>query len=138
VIRWLAFAGLALAGAAAQAQSKAEIERRYSRIYDRCVNGAGDHPMQGTGYANLDCSKGEMDRLDQVLNRTYRAKMARLAAPQKIALRQTQREWLRQRDQKCGGFEAAQALTDPTDESADPWCMMDETIRRTISLERKR
>jgi uncharacterized protein YecT (DUF1311 family) len=81
------------------AATDAEIERRYTRTYDQCLNSG--EAAQGITPAMRACVSAEIARQDIRLNQTYGAVMARQTPAGKIRLRNLERIWVVQRDRKC-------------------------------------
>jgi uncharacterized protein YecT (DUF1311 family) len=134
-MRWSHCALATIAIAAPTLAAAPAIEARYSKTYDRCVNGTGDFATQGTGYGNLGCTFSEVRHQNSILNATYQRVMKRLSSQRKQALRSSERQWIVERDRKCGTIEAAIEINDPTVERPDAWCILEETIKRIIWLE---
>jgi uncharacterized protein YecT (DUF1311 family) len=113
------------------AQTRAEIEAAYSPRFDRCM-GSGD-AAQGITSAILSCNGAENKLQDARLNQAYKKVMARLPPPKQAALRQSERNWIEQREAQCreaagdegGGSSYAIIYSS---------CMLDETVKRTIWL----
>ncbi len=116
---------------AASAQSQAEVDSRRTAAFSQCLNS----DLGQSGYGFTHCLGEEHARQDKALNQRYRAVMAKLGKRQQQRLRALQRQWIRDRDAAC-----EQAQTRSGSINAQPWtqCMIDETIRRTIWLERYR
>jgi uncharacterized protein YecT (DUF1311 family) len=116
-------------------QSRAEVDKRYTPAFERCIS-SGD-AAKGVTAGIMDCNGAENMRQDAKLNQTYRRVMGRLNPAQKAALRALQRDWIVQRDAGChddsgaedGGTAAAINYSS---------CILDQTIMRTIWLERYR
>ena len=120
---------------AAQAQTQAQVERRLSAEYRQCF-ATGD-AARGVTSAMMSCTGEEIDRQDARLNRTYRTAMMRLKPAAKARLRASERRWIAERDRGCrrsartfeGGTAAGLSYSG---------CILDETVRRTMWLERYR
>lgn len=119
----------------AGAQSRAQVERRYSAEYDRCLN-TGD-AAQGVTSAMMSCTGLEIDRQDARLNQAYRMVMQRLRPNGKARLRTSERAWIARRDRGCrrstdaiGGGSAAGLNYSG--------CILHETVKRTMWLENYR
>lgn len=117
---------------AAHAQSKAQVERRYSKDYKQCM-ATGD-AANGVTAGIMDCNGSEIDRQDARLNQAYKMVMLRLSAGKKVELRGAERAWIGQRDARCNraasveeGGSLAQIIYSQ--------CILDETIKRTMWLE---
>lgn len=112
------------------AQSDTEVEKRYSKGYVNCLQ---HEPTPVSRY----CISKEYDRHDDILNATYKGVMAKLSPKRKSKLRQSQRQWIITRDAIArdtekdwnGGTGAPGAYGE---------AMLQETVRRTIWLERYR
>ena len=124
MIRVLAVATalLALAAPAAQAQGR----RPPPSPMERCDRAGGPN------IEIMSCIADYADQEDARLNRAYKAAMARLRTPrEKIALRDVQRAWIKDRDAECqsyldeaqygrgGGIEAQRCVYDWTRDRAD-------------------
>jgi uncharacterized protein YecT (DUF1311 family) len=118
----------ALAATLAPAQSQAQIEQRYTRIYNECVDASG-----GVTADMMDCSAAEIDRQDARLNQAYVMVMRPLPQPKKRVLRNLQRSWIVQRDARC--HTAIRGNDGTAANLIYSGCILDETIRRTIFLE---
>jgi uncharacterized protein YecT (DUF1311 family) len=120
-------------GPAHAKDSRTAITARYTKAYDECMN-TGD-AAQGITPAMRLCVSQELDRQDARLNRTYAMVMKRQNTQGKAALRFSQRGWIIKRDKQCraeadeyeGGTIMPQIYTG---------CLVDETISRTIWLEK--
>lgn len=124
-------AGLIIATPAFAAPQKSPIEQRYSPAYDQCM--ASDDAKNGVTVALVNCMGQENERQDMVLNEAYKLVMARLPADQKIALRDSERAWIKNRHTPCENAVAGQEGTMVNIELAG--CALDETIKRTLFLE---
>jgi uncharacterized protein YecT (DUF1311 family) len=117
---------------AAHAQSKAQVESRYSKDYKQCM-ATGD-AASGVTAGIMDCNGSEIDRQDARLNQSYKMVMMRLGASEKTALRASERSWIGLRDAHCkqessaeeGGSLAAVIYSQ---------CILEGTVKRTIWLE---
>lgn len=124
----------AAAGAApALAQTDRAVDARYTRAFSACLE-TGD-AARGVTSATMSCMGEENDRQDVRLNRAYKAAMKRLNSAKKARLRSSERAWIGQRDSTCkkaadevGGGSASGLVYSN--------CFLDETIKRTIWLER--
>jgi uncharacterized protein YecT (DUF1311 family) len=123
--------GLAAFSSAAEAQSRAQIERRYTPAYHQCMNAAS------TNYDMTNCYGDELERQDGRLNQAYVMVMRPLSSTKKTTLRTLQRTWLKQRDAKCDR-ERNQYSGGSISAGVFMGCMLDETIKRTIYLENYR
>lgn len=123
--------GLALTASGAQAATAKAIdpEREYSATYRRCLE-TGD-AARGVTPAMGACIHAELDRQDARLNGAYKAAMARLSPQGKVSLRNTQRAWIRNRDQSC-----RENLTGGTIDMLEvPGCHLSMTAVRAVELE---
>jgi uncharacterized protein YecT (DUF1311 family) len=117
----------------ASAKSNLEIKRRYSAIFDQCMN-TGE-AARGISSAMNDCTFAEMELQDKRLNQAYKERMARLNSKQKLGLRNEERRWIKSRKKDCDAvYDSYQGG------SIAPLvygtCMIDTTIARTIWLEK--
>ncbi|MCI2244612.1 lysozyme inhibitor LprI family protein [Xanthomonas sp. PPL568] len=94
--------------------------------YDTCITAAG-----GATPAMLDCISDEHAYQDQRLNTAYKAAMAKLGEAEQHALRERQRKWIAERDEKC--------VADPDGGQAErvdaAECRLEMTARRADELE---
>ncbi len=91
--------------------------------YDACISAAA-----GVTPTMQDCIDTEYNYQDDRLNTVYKALMARLGEAEKNALREQQRTWIADRDEKCvydpdsgqaGRVDAAECRLDMTAKRAD-------------------
>jgi uncharacterized protein YecT (DUF1311 family) len=109
------------------------VGRRFTPAYVKCYDDTV------TGLNRWECAVDEARRQDSALNTVYRITFAKVGAKGQSALRAGQRAWLARRDQACHAPNLKFGFFDPsTDNGPDPWCMIDETIQRTIWLEQLR
>ena len=118
----------ALSSFPVDAQTRTQIEKRYSADYNQCIDASG-----GVTSEMMSCIGTEIDQQDARLNQAYVMVMRSLSAAKKVALRQSERAWIGQRDVRCrrliqGDDGTAASLT-------YSGCILDETIKRTIFLE---
>ena len=107
-----------------------QIEARYTADYRNCLS----DPALNT-ISQDQCNAAEISRQDAALNATWKATLARLAPARVAELRQAERHWIAARKGYCdraakegeGGTIATLLYGQ---------CMIDETIRRTLWLER--
>ena len=121
----LVVAGL-LAPAIAGAAPK--VDHYYSKTYNDCMDAAG-----GSTLPMKDCMGAEYEAWDNQLNAAYQALMASRAGPEKVALRDEERAWLRRTKSKCdhaGDDEQGGSLQGVEIDQ----CNLDETILRTVYL----
>jgi uncharacterized protein YecT (DUF1311 family) len=77
--------------------SEVQLRSLEEPAYAACIHQSG-----GITVSMRDCNAQEFRRLDGLLNREYRAALARLASTQaRLRLRQTQRAWLATRWSEC-------------------------------------
>lgn len=95
---------------------------------------------QGTGDQLVSCRAVELREADVHINQSYQALAARLDSAGKIALRQSQLAWLRQRDTACGLKTRVQErekwLQDLAQDEAKASCVMRVTRERIAELAR--
>lgn len=115
----------------APAQTASEAEHRYSRTYRSCIN-TGDAAL-GMTQAIVECAADEFKRQDANLNRIYRVAIAGQSGAGMRRLRNQQRAWIARRDARC-----APARSGTIDRINRTLCMLSETTKRTIWLERRR
>lgn len=91
--------------------------------YDACISAAA-----GVTPTMQDCIETEYTYQDGRLNTVYKALMAKLGDEEKNALRDQQRKWIAERDEKCfydpdsgqaGRVDAAECRLDMTAKRAD-------------------
>jgi len=107
------------------------IDKRHTATFTKCQDQAV------TTHSNELCFAEEFVRQDQMLNQTWREVVARAAPRFHKKLLSAQRKWAAQRDPFCrskadefrGGTIAPVVYTD---------CRVEQTIRRTIWLEKLR
>lgn len=111
------------------AQSQSQIEKRYTRDYDQCMDASG-----GVTVEMMNCSGAEIDRQDARLNQAYVMVMHALTPSGKDVLRQSERLWIRQRDTRCA-HDASEDGDGTAGGLAYSSCILDETIKRIVFLE---
>jgi uncharacterized protein YecT (DUF1311 family) len=118
-------------GSTAQSNGPVDpLETRYSPAYERCLNSG--NAANGNTSAMRQCTDNELAVQNGKLNSTYKAVMAALGPAQQTKLRDTERAWIKYRDQKC----MAENQTGGTiDQLGIPSCHLEMTIRRTMELE---
>ena len=109
----------------------ATFEARYSPAYKSCLNSG--EAAAGVTPAMADCIAEELQVQDERLNLQYATAMHSLPPSDALKLRDAQRQWIKDRDAKC---QAAAASGGTIDLLNGPSCLLDETILRTIDLER--
>jgi uncharacterized protein YecT (DUF1311 family) len=128
----LALALVAGTAGAAPTITDKQVEARYSAEFNHCMK-TGD-AANGVTSAMLDCVGDEHNRQDARLNEAYRVTMARLSTSQKLDMRESERKWIKFRDDHCqaaAGDEAGGTLGTVMINQ----CALDETIRRVIWIE---
>lgn len=128
-------AGILSSGTALAADPQAEVQRRYSRDYDRCM--ASGDAANGQTMAMMECTGQEIERQDARLNQAYKMVMMRLTAPEKTRLRALERAWIPARDAGCDR-EAAPERPGSMARIIYQQCILFETTKRTMWLERYR
>jgi uncharacterized protein YecT (DUF1311 family) len=123
--------GLAFAGIAS-VKADQKVDSRYSREYRECM--ASGDAANGVTVGIMSCNGIEIDQQDTRLNQAYRMVMTRLNVQKKTALRTSERNWIRQRDEKCRRKSAA-AEGGSLAGIIYSKCILDETIKRRIWLE---
>ena len=109
-------------------QADPEIEARMSRFHVQCMANARNQERR------LACLMDETWRQDDQLNVVYDRMRARTAAARWAPMRDSQRAWIRMRDNSCatarrtagGGIRASLAFAD---------CYLTETVERRVWLE---
>ncbi|MFK7938934.1 MAG: lysozyme inhibitor LprI family protein [Roseovarius sp.] len=116
-----------------------------------CVGKAANQCMETSegGYSTngmSGCTAHELDWWDDRLNAVYTETQKRLTAadaeapsyapPQRDALKDMQRAWIPFRDAKCE-FVATEWMGGSGAGPATLWCLMDETARQALYLERR-
>ncbi len=113
-------------------QTDPEIQARMTRDHTRCMSAAA-----GSAERRLACLMNETWRQDDQLNAVYRRLRASTPTARWTPMRDTQRSWIRLRDDYCatvrrnagGGTRASLAFAD---------CYLTETIERRVWLENQR
>jgi uncharacterized protein YecT (DUF1311 family) len=120
---------------AAPSVATTDVGKRYTKEYNECMTN-GD-AAQGITSAMRECTSLELERQDGRLNQAYVMVMNRLGAAGKAKLRSAQRAWINVRDRTCdaAGKEYDGGTFAPI---AYMSCKTDETIKRTLWLERYR
>jgi uncharacterized protein YecT (DUF1311 family) len=109
-----------------------EIDARYTPPYRRCMAREDLNTI-----LHDQCNGQEMKRQDARLNATWMVTFKRLDPARQTALRSAERAWIVDRQKHCllQSKEAEDGSLEAIEYSS---CMVDETIRRTIWLERLR
>jgi uncharacterized protein YecT (DUF1311 family) len=130
----LLFTLLCASTASLAATPTSPVGQRYTRAYTACLQ-SGD-AAEGVPAAVVECGASEIDRQNAVLNAKYVALMRRLPAPKKASLRASERTWITTRDRQC----QAEIADDPGTLSQVVYtdCILDETIKRILWIERYR
>ena len=129
---FIAVAVSILGSAPVAGQTKAQIQGRYSRDYNRCLN-SGD-AVNGVTSGIMECNSAEIDMQDAKLNQAYKMVMIGLSAPEKTTLRVSERTWITRRDAYCRK-ESSREAGGSAEGIIYSGCILDETIKRTIWLE---
>jgi uncharacterized protein YecT (DUF1311 family) len=133
---WFAAAALFLgAGIASAATSTSAVGKRYTQSFTACME-SGD-AAEGVPGAIVGCRAREIDRQDAVLNQKYRALMKRLARPKQVQLRTSERDWIITRDRQCRD-EMGEDSEGTLGQVSYTDCILDETIKRILWIERQR
>jgi uncharacterized protein YecT (DUF1311 family) len=90
------FACLIAAPAATTQTDTSPQDDIVSQEYDRCIDAS-----EGITSNVLDCGGEELDRLDVILNQTYRALMQKLPPTRQRQLRDSERKWITWRERDC-------------------------------------
>ena len=103
------------------------VEKRFTGQFNQCVRKPELDPL-----AKGNCQSQEYLRQDRALNFAYRQAMQKLKPDQRLALRDAERTWIKRVSVYCDqpDFQTA--------DGTDSGCMISETIRRTIWLEKLR
>ena len=109
-----------------------EIDARYSPRYHTCHSAPG-----ATTYSIDICDAAEMALQDAALNKQWAWTLAAISAGRVPALRVAERAWIRWRSARCDA-EAQQYAGGTIMPLIYGGCMIDETIRRTLWLEKLR
>jgi uncharacterized protein YecT (DUF1311 family) len=118
--------------ASGQSSLDLEVDRRLSAVYRRCSEAAGGYTRQ-----ILACDSAETAKQDRSLNWTYQKVMKRLSRPERAKLRGLERAWIARHDSDC--FRSSGGKWGGTRGSIEySGCILEETIKRTIWLERYR
>lgn len=115
---------------AGQAFAEADhgVWKRYSPAYRACSYKTG-----GSYTRIMRCEQVEIQYQDHVLNETYTRIMRKLPPDKRLILRNLEREWILLRDNKCPSPSDELGLSGIVDALQ---CRLDETIHRTLWLER--
>ena len=104
------------------------IAHRYSHTFLICGE---EHPDEGYGFEV--CEAQELSRQNAALTEAYRKAVARLSQEPQASLARSQRQWSVDSSKTCHATAADKAA-----DQSYVGCMIDETIRRTIWLEKLR
>lgn len=107
----------------------ARVEAEKSPELERCLDSG--QAAEGVTTAMAACITAELQAQDARLNAAYGQAMAGLDDAGKTRLRAEERAWIRERDAGCN----ASATGGTIDRIGIPGCLLDETIRRRLSLE---
>ncbi|MGL5839057.1 MAG: lysozyme inhibitor LprI family protein [Sphingorhabdus sp.] len=127
----IASSAILLTAGAVVGKSPDPIKMRYTKTYTACLES-----REGMStYGMQNCAETEYDRQDARLNQAYKMVMARQNAAGKTKLRDLQRRWIKNRDAICTE-ERAEWEGGTGAHFAWKSCMINETIRRIIYLEK--
>ena len=134
--RIIALAAAAMAPApqaapSAVAAGQADVQAHYSESFTTCLEDA---------LATADtvfCIAAEAQRVEPKLEQMLDEAVKRLSAKRRAAFRSAQVEWVSKTRAKCDS-EMEGEIFERSAQARRGQCMLDETIRRTIELERKR
>ena len=130
------FLVVALASSTALAAvSSSPVGKRYTRAFNDCMSSG--EAYDGVPSAIVGCRAEEIDRQDAELNRQYQALMRSLAKPAQARLRGLQRDWIVARDQSCRD-EMGEDEEGTLGQVTYTDCILDETVKRVLWLERYR
>ena len=103
-----------------------EANKLFRPSFQECADAS-----EGVTPAMQDCIADEYEFHDQQLNANYRALMASLPKDRAAALRQTQRNWIAERDQACrwNAEEEGQA-----GRLVANHCLLERTAKRAVEL----
>lgn len=120
---------LTAAGAASAAVAPADLEKRYTPAYQKCLSSPDGVSTMGM----IGCIADELTIQDGRLNAAYRKAAGQLTPGQKTKLQAAQRAWIAFRDADC----AAQQDEDwgSLSRVLANQCVLSRTVERTIELE---
>jgi len=116
----------------AVAQTDDEVEARLTPAVRACERA----PEKGGTLDQALCYKDEAVRQDQRLHEVWKQVAHRLSPAGRLAMRKRERQWIKERDSRC--HEEAAGDIGTTAAYMFNVCMANETIRRTMWLERVR
>jgi uncharacterized protein YecT (DUF1311 family) len=119
-----------MSAGSASAQTDAEVAARLTPTVHACESA----PENGGTLQQAICYRDEATRQDRQLNDVWRRAMAR--TDHRRDLRRTERQWIKDRDAECKS-EAADYVNSTAAYMFNS-CLVDETIRRIIWLEKRR
>jgi uncharacterized protein YecT (DUF1311 family) len=123
------------ATAAVAALPGSPVAKRYTPMFAACME-SGD-AAEGNPAAIVGCRAEEIDRQNAVLNRKYVAVMRALPKPKKMSLRASERAWIIGRDKQCRD-EMGEDTEGTLGQVVYTDCILDETIKRILWIERYR
>jgi uncharacterized protein YecT (DUF1311 family) len=118
--------------ACADAQTDQEVAARLTPAVHACER----LPENGGTVEQAICYRDEAIRQDQQLNSLWRRVIYRLSPADRAPLRRSERRWVKDRDEECR--QEAAGYINSTAAYMFNVCMANETIRRTIWLEKSR
>lgn len=132
MIRITCFAYLLAIAAPAYAQTDEEVAARLTPAVHECESA----PENGGTLQQALCYRDEATRQDRRLNETWARIIARLPPTRRVALRQSERRWIKQRDEDCRDeSEERDGFVSTTTKYMFNVCYAEASIRRTIWLE---
>lgn len=130
MVRLTTLAALLILAGPASAQTDAEVAARITPTLDQCQSA----PENGGTYQQAVCEYAEASRQNDQLNKTWAHVIAGLPRAQQRTLRVKERAWIRRRDRECQS--EANDYINSTARDMYAACLVDQTIRRRIWLER--
>jgi uncharacterized protein YecT (DUF1311 family) len=124
----LAFAGRAY-GQTDAGPTDAQVAARLTPTVHACEHS----PDNGGTLQQALCYRDEAGRQDRRLNKTWTKVMRRLSPKRRQALRVSERQWIKERDEDCR--DEADGYINSTAAYMFNVCVTNETIRRTLWLE---
>jgi uncharacterized protein YecT (DUF1311 family) len=111
------------------------VAKRYTPIFAACME-SGD-AAEGVPAAIVGCTAEEIDRQNAVLNSKYVTVMRALSKSKKTSLRASERAWIIGRDKQCRD-EMGEDAEGTLGQVVYTDCILDETIKRILWIERYR
>lgn len=107
----------------------ADVQAQLSPELDTCLN-SGD-AAKGVSVAMGACVRDELAVQDARLNAAYKSAMDKRGPAEQAKLRMEERAWIKRRDAAC----EAQRSGGTIDMVEIPMCLVQETVRRRITLQ---